>query len=91
MDEELRNSWCGRRDIPVRLSVLTILNSTIPIVKYRTRALRANNSADKSSLSSRWQAAHDMCSVAACNMAFDECKESDEGYDLSMSSIEPYE
>jgi hypothetical protein len=91
MDEELRNSWCGSRGIPVRLSILTMLNSAIPIVKYRTRALRATNSADKSRLSSHWQAAHDMCSVAACNMAFDECKESDEGYDLGMSSIEKYE
>lgn len=32
-----------------------------------------------------WQTAHDICSLAACNIAFEDCKEED-GYDLGWLS-----
>ena len=47
----------------------------------RTRASFSKDDNEKELLEDRWQTAHDLCSVAACNIAFEDCKEED-GYDL---------
>ncbi|KIK08291.1 hypothetical protein K443DRAFT_672780 [Laccaria amethystina LaAM-08-1] len=48
---------------------------------YRSRAITVQNDAERNILNARWQAAHDMCSIAACNIAFEDCREG-EAYDL---------
>jgi hypothetical protein len=45
------------------------------------RAHHAGDSQEREDLTARWQVAHDMCSLASCIMAFEECKEGD-AYDL---------
>lgn len=47
----------------------------------RTRARLLADDDEKDLLSLLWRNAHDMCSVAACLVAFEDCKEP-EGYDL---------
>lgn len=49
-------------------------------MQYRLKAQRARGEDEKKDLTARWQAAHDMCSLAACIMAFQDCQEGD-GYD----------
>ncbi|KAJ3517171.1 hypothetical protein NLJ89_g668 [Agrocybe chaxingu] len=51
---------------------------------YRTRAQAAKNEQEAEMLRDRWQTALDVCSIAACNTAFDDCKE-DGGYDLDAA------
>lgn len=51
----------------------------------REKALHAGKDADQQSLTARWQTAHSICSLAACSMAFEGCKEG-ETYDLGESS-----
>jgi len=41
-------------------------------------------------LTARWQTAHEMCSLVACNMAFEDCQEGD-AYDLGEKSTTPDE
>ncbi|KAJ7343408.1 hypothetical protein DFH08DRAFT_962517 [Mycena albidolilacea] len=48
---------------------------------YRTRALRISSEAEREILDARWQTALDMCSLASCNTAFEDCKD-DDGFDL---------
>lgn len=42
---------------------------------YRLRAITLQNDDERNTLNARWQAAHDMCSIAACNIAFEDCRE----------------
>jgi hypothetical protein len=51
---------------------------------FREKGLRAANDAERKSLVARWQTAHSICSLAACSMAFQGCKEG-ETYDLGES------
>ncbi|KDR81679.1 hypothetical protein GALMADRAFT_239795 [Galerina marginata CBS 339.88] len=48
---------------------------------YRTKALLSKNEKEAEDLTNRWETAHDICLLAACNVAFEDCKEGD-GYDL---------
>ena len=48
---------------------------------YRARSLYTKDEAEAEVLKELWQTAHDICSLAACNFAFDGCKDNDE-YDL---------
>ncbi|KAJ6596973.1 hypothetical protein DFH09DRAFT_1133278 [Mycena vulgaris] len=48
---------------------------------YRTRALKLDSDVEREILEARWQTALDMCSLASCNAAFEDCKEGD-GFDL---------
>ena len=41
----------------------------------RSRSLSAIEDIDKETLTARWEVAHDICSLAACNQAFEDCKE----------------
>lgn len=52
---------------------------------HRTKASHADSEADRETLTSRWQTAHDMCSLVTCNTAFEDCKEG-ETYDLGKCS-----
>lgn len=47
----------------------------------RTRAAQTIKEHDRDLLTARWKFAHDMCSLAACNQAFESCKKEDT-YDL---------
>jgi hypothetical protein len=47
----------------------------------RMKMLRTENNTDKEILAARWQTAHEICSLAACNTAFQDCREGD-AYDL---------
>ncbi|KAF9535274.1 hypothetical protein CPB83DRAFT_841502 [Crepidotus variabilis] len=51
---------------------------------YRSRSKHATDISDKEGLEDRWRTAHDICSLAACNIAFEDCKE-DGGYDLDVA------
>lgn len=42
---------------------------------YRARSLSATNDIVKENLAARWEVAHDICSLIACNQAFEDCKE----------------
>ncbi len=48
----------------------------------RNRSRRAKDQSEKETLDARWQSAHDLCSLAACNAAFEDCRDAD-GPDLS--------
>ncbi|KAF9484725.1 hypothetical protein BDN70DRAFT_872266 [Pholiota conissans] len=48
---------------------------------YRAQSLHAKDEKESTILKDLWQTAHDICSLAACNIAFEDCKE-EEGYDL---------
>lgn len=41
----------------------------------RARSLSATNDIVKENLAARWEVAHDICSLIACNQAFEDCKE----------------
>ncbi|KAH7889366.1 hypothetical protein F5I97DRAFT_1993976, partial [Phlebopus sp. FC_14] len=62
-----------------RFTPVDILGAAVEI--YRARALQSTDEDDKDYLTSLWRNAHDMCSLAACLAAFEDCKEP-EGYDL---------
>lgn len=47
----------------------------------RTRAKASTKEADKIRLAEQWQTVHDICSVSALNLAFEECRE-DKLYDI---------
>ncbi|CAA7271639.1 unnamed protein product [Cyclocybe aegerita] len=51
---------------------------------YRTQAQATKNEEEAKMLRDRWQTALDVCSIAACNTAFEDCKE-DGGYDLDAA------
>ncbi|KAJ7109456.1 hypothetical protein C8R44DRAFT_986432 [Mycena epipterygia] len=44
---------------------------------YRTRALKVDSGVEREILEARWQTALDMCSLASCNAAFEDCKDGD--------------
>ncbi|KAF7338233.1 hypothetical protein MVEN_02048500 [Mycena venus] len=48
---------------------------------YKMRALRVDSKPEREILEARWQTALDMCSLASCNTAFEDCKD-DDGFDL---------
>ncbi|KAJ7774920.1 hypothetical protein B0H16DRAFT_1362208 [Mycena metata] len=48
---------------------------------YKMRAQKVNSETEREILETRWQTALDMCSLASCNAAFEDCKE-DDGFDL---------
>jgi hypothetical protein len=50
-------------------------------LESRARSLWATKDIVKESLTARWEVAHDICSVAACNQAFEDCQEG-KTYDL---------
>ncbi|KAH0583791.1 hypothetical protein H2248_009394 [Termitomyces sp. 'cryptogamus'] len=60
-------------------STLGVLGTMIEI--YRKRAMAAKGSTSTEDLTARWKTAHELCSLVACNQAFDDCKEGDT-YDL---------
>ncbi|KAF8212153.1 hypothetical protein K438DRAFT_1806059 [Mycena galopus ATCC 62051] len=49
---------------------------------YRTRALKFDSGAEREILDARWQTALDMCSLASCNTAFEDCRDGEE-FDLN--------
>ncbi|TFK42513.1 hypothetical protein BDQ12DRAFT_676334 [Crucibulum laeve] len=51
---------------------------------YRSRAQHSKDDSDREVLTARWQTAHDICSLMAGNMAFEDCHEG-EGYDVSAA------
>lgn len=62
-----------------------VCQTALPIVthhRHRNRAKSDKDPALKDILTARWQSAHDMCSLVACNAAFEDCKDND-GPDLS--------
>lgn len=52
--------------------------------KRATNAIKDHE--EKEDLTARWKSAHDACSLAACNTAFEDSKD-DEGYDLGIEII----
>lgn len=52
----------------------------------RARSRTEEDETSKRALAARWKTAHDMCSVAALNSAFEDCRDGD-GYDLGKSHI----
>ncbi|KAF9246326.1 hypothetical protein BU15DRAFT_39687 [Melanogaster broomeanus] len=67
-------------------SAMEVLGATVEIYRwvchdFGAKARQTAEGDEKEHLSSLWRNAHDMCSVAACLTAFEDCKES-EGYDL---------
>ncbi|KAJ7940556.1 hypothetical protein B0H13DRAFT_1938690 [Mycena leptocephala] len=48
---------------------------------YRMRALRVDSETEREILEARWQTALDICALASCNAAFEDCKDGD-GFDL---------
>jgi hypothetical protein len=47
----------------------------------RARSSSVTNDIERDNLKARWEVAHDICSLAACRQAFEDCKEG-ETYDL---------
>lgn len=50
------------------------------------RAELAKDAEVKEQLATKWHTAHDMCSIAACNMFFGDCADGDT-YDLGMLPV----
>lgn len=61
-----------------------MFNSTLQIFSYslccRIKARQSEGEVMKE-LNGRWLNGHDLCTVSACNVAFEDCREGD-GYDL---------
>ncbi|KAF5358405.1 hypothetical protein D9756_001502 [Leucocoprinus leucothites] len=53
----------------------------VAVEVYRKRAAWTKDPELKEDLTMKWQTAHDMCSIAACNMVFGNCADGDK-YDL---------
>ncbi|PBK97052.1 hypothetical protein ARMGADRAFT_1010562 [Armillaria gallica] len=64
-----------------KLGTLTWQTLGVALEVYRLRSLRAKDENDRDNLTARWQTAHDLCSLAACNAAFEDCRDQ-EGPDL---------
>ncbi|KAK0463953.1 uncharacterized protein EV420DRAFT_1264492 [Desarmillaria tabescens] len=47
------------------------------VIQRLLRSLRAKDENARDNLNARWQTAHDLCSLAACNAAFEDCKDND--------------
>ena len=62
------------------ISIQTINCSHI----IRSRAKFSKDEQDTEMLKDRWHTAHDVCSLAACNIAFEDCKE-EGAYDLGAT------
>ncbi|KIK96331.1 hypothetical protein PAXRUDRAFT_10898 [Paxillus rubicundulus Ve08.2h10] len=82
--ETLRGTWFSfeanaRAGMVGAFSAMDVLGATVEL--YRARAQQTADEDEKQHLSSLWRNAHDMCSVAACLAAFQDCEEA-EGYDL---------
>ncbi|KIY72204.1 hypothetical protein CYLTODRAFT_418183 [Cylindrobasidium torrendii FP15055 ss-10] len=63
-----------------RSGVVIRLTIGVCLEVYRNRARTAKGT-EKESLDARWRSAHDLCSLIACNSAFDDCRDAD-GPDL---------
>ncbi|PBK78348.1 hypothetical protein ARMSODRAFT_947241 [Armillaria solidipes] len=60
-----------------KLGTLTWQTLGVALEVYRLRSLRAKDENDRDNLTARWQTAHDLCSLAACNAAFEDCMDHD--------------
>ncbi|KAK0210934.1 hypothetical protein DFS33DRAFT_1296412 [Desarmillaria ectypa] len=60
-----------------KLGTLTWQTLGVALEVYRLRSLRAKDEDDRDNLTARWQTAHDLCSLAACNATFEDCKDSE--------------
>jgi hypothetical protein len=60
-----------------------ILNIQLFYCEPRARSLSASKDIEKEMLTARWEVAHDICSLVACNQAFEDCKEGTT-YDLGI-------
>ncbi|KAJ7095311.1 hypothetical protein B0H15DRAFT_967571, partial [Mycena belliarum] len=60
---------------------LTLRALGLVLETYRMRALKLDSQAERNILEARWQTALEMCSLASCNAAFEDCKDGDE-FDL---------
>ncbi|KAF5330923.1 hypothetical protein D9619_005436 [Psilocybe cf. subviscida] len=56
----------------------------IAVDVYRARSLLSKDEKEKVVLNERWQTGHDICSIAGCNIALEDCKE-DSGYDYEAA------
>ncbi|KAG9318671.1 hypothetical protein JVU11DRAFT_765 [Chiua virens] len=82
--DTLKGAWLAfdinlRSGVAGAFSIVDILGASVELYRTRARLLLDENETEL--LSSVWRNAHDMCSVAACLAAFEDCKEP-EGYDL---------
>ncbi|KAF9227689.1 hypothetical protein BS17DRAFT_693359 [Gyrodon lividus] len=82
--DTLRGTWFSyeanaRAGMVGALNAMGVLGATVEL--YRARAQQTADEGEKEYLSSLWRNAHDICSVAACLAAFEDCMDS-EGYDL---------
>jgi hypothetical protein len=75
MSWELQLRFIGQSDVHSHK------RSSFEYLFSRARSLHAKDEKESEMLKELWQTAHDICSLAACNMAFEDCKEED-GYDL---------
>ncbi|KAF4615030.1 hypothetical protein D9613_003116 [Agrocybe pediades] len=67
-------------ELPDRF-IWDILGVAVEVYRTKMNASKAKKGPDAENLECRWQTAHDICSIAACNIAFDGCSEKI-GYDL---------
>ncbi|KAI3610536.1 pseudouridylate synthase 4 [Moniliophthora roreri] len=51
---------------------------------YRLKASRTTHKHEREEADARWQIAHDICSLTACNLIFEECKE---GEDFNTDAV----
>ena len=68
------------------MNKLVVLHSLIYPVS-RARSILSKDEKEVEVLKERWQTGHDICSIAGCNIALEDCKEGS-GYDYGMSSIQ---
>ncbi|KAF8892522.1 hypothetical protein BD779DRAFT_1670216 [Infundibulicybe gibba] len=69
----LSGQYTGKEPTLSHALIREILGLSLEI--YKTRATLAEAKSDQKMLMARWQAAHDMCSLASCKSAFEACKE----------------
>ncbi|KIJ69307.1 hypothetical protein HYDPIDRAFT_185128 [Hydnomerulius pinastri MD-312] len=82
--DTLNGAWLAfdsnaRAGMAGSVDAMEVLRAAVEI--YRTRARQTTNDDEKERLSSLWKNVHDICSIAACLAAFEDCREP-EGYDL---------
>ena len=54
---------------------------------FSARSKTTTSEAEKDALTEQWRTAHDLCSVAALDSAFEDCRDDDMTYDLGSWSI----
>ncbi|KAF8965263.1 hypothetical protein BDZ97DRAFT_1918412 [Flammula alnicola] len=67
-------------DIPYP-STWDVVGVATEVYRQEARSFLTTDEKKAGNLQDRWQTARDICSLAACNIAFEDCKE-DDGYDL---------